>query len=115
MRADRVFILSGAGILAVWLGGCAAAVAPRLQAAGPSVDRSAHVLASPQPDLQSQPWDWPEYARRDAALGAAPPRAVLASDQWPEPARPELTRPRYLYLWPSERTHVFFVPEPRRR
>jgi hypothetical protein len=41
----------------------------------------------------------PEYARRDAALAVAPEASpLLATNQWPQPSRPDLDYTRTLYL-----------------
>jgi|GEM_PF-6947280 len=39
-----------------------------------------------------------EYARRDAALSLRNPRPILAIDQWPVVARPDLDLDRHLVL-----------------
>ncbi len=49
----------------------------------------------------SIPFDRFEYARRDADLNAGRPGPLRASQQWPEPARPQERRFRFRY-WKYE-------------
>lgn len=51
-----------------------------------------------------------EGARRDDALGVRGPAVVLASTQWPEPARASLERPRRIRLENDARDLLFFTP-----
>lgn len=47
------------------------------------------------------PFERFEYARRDAQLNATRPGPLLATQQWPEPARPQERRFRFRY-WKQE-------------
>jgi hypothetical protein len=54
----------------------------------------------------------PEYARNDAALGNSPRGPLLATAQWPEPARPDLAYPRRVFLDPRPDAITFFQAGP---
>ena len=51
-----------------------------------------------------------EGARRDAALSVRGPEVLLASSQWPGPARATLERPRRVRLERDARDLLFFTP-----
>lgn len=52
----------------------------------------------------------PEHVRRDGELAVATPSPLLATAQWPEPARADLSDRRYLYLPERASSQLFFVP-----
>jgi hypothetical protein len=93
------------------LGAC---TSPNIMAEGPQYRYSSSDLSGAASDTQALlngpeaqwiedyvggPGNLPEYARRDAALAVAPEASpLLATNQWPQPSRPDLDYTRTLYL-----------------
>lgn len=97
------------------LAGCAAPVAHR--PAGPVAGRqgSAWEVVFDGPRIARDGAE-PEIARRNDRLTPRPDLALSAADEWPEPPRPTLERPRRFFTGSSAREHVFFLRErPGRR
>lgn len=63
----------------------------------------------------TDPSQFAEYARNDAALGARPSTPVLATNEWPQRARPSLASARRLRLETRADEILFFEPESRYR
>lgn len=55
-------------------------------------------------------WAWWE-TRRDSALAVRSPGPLLATDQWPEPARPSMDEVRYISVPSRPETIMYFRPE----
>jgi hypothetical protein len=100
------------------LAGCAGPV-PRREAsaaayAGNQGSASETVFSTPEVAdalaLSNEPVG-PEYARRDSLLSADPRGPLLATAEWPEPARASLERPRYIRVRDDRDRFTFFLHE----
>lgn len=102
-------------VLLAALGGCAAgtvARAPLRPYVGARGTSWAVVFPGPAVRAADQAGARPELARRDALYNPRPARADVALNIWPDPARPDLNRPRRLLL-PTRASHViWFRPTP---
>jgi len=64
--------------------------------------------------LRDEPTRRPEYARLDDDLSVRRARPLLATAQWPERARPTVTRTRRVFLERDARSVLFFLPRRER-
>lgn len=75
------------------------------------------VFAGPEVALAMQgtpEWVRPEYWRNDENLSYAPPRALTAIDEWPQPAPPTIERARRTTL-SRQASSVLIFGRPRDR
>lgn len=62
----------------------------------------------------SEPASRAEYSRLDGALSLREDGVLLATAQWPEPARPSVERVRRVFQERDARTALFFLPRRER-
>lgn len=110
--------------LVALLAGCSAGIRPpmaRRPEGLPSANRgqsSAMVFSGPRvaAAMADVPeWVRPEYARNNGHLVFAPPRALTAIDEWPQPAPPSIERQRRTTLSRQAGTILFFEQPGRGR
>lgn len=106
-----IVVLTGAMALGLLggLGGCASSVPRRVEAVrvpmgGASWDL---VMASPAVQDEQLAGGW-EQDRNNDRLAIASNNASLASDEWPEDARPSLDNARRLYLPQNPNTILYY-------
>lgn len=102
-RAGRVFFrrIGGAALAVIVLQGCQSRVSerPRELSAGSQGGSWEAVFPSPYVAQRVAAGDaYPEYSRSDARLGVRSAQPVLATNEWPERARPDLLRARRITL-----------------
>lgn len=97
------------------LAGCQARVARRQTEPTLGHAGSAWEAALPAAMLARSPQDpraLPEFSRNDASLNPRHAQPVLATGQWPESPRPDLSHTRRLYLNPRADVILYTDPQP---
>lgn len=109
-RGLRALVCGSAAAGLLVIAGCAGGVAERSRGESVGNQGGSGELVFDSPDMTQAlaGWDptegW-EYARRDESMNIQTAAAVTASDEWPEPSRPDLDDWRM--IWFSRRPEAF--------